>query len=83
MLLGVPCVTSDVGGVTNMLTHGREGYVYQTTASYMLAHYIMTIFEQQEKAEAMGATARARAAQTHDPDRNLETLLEIYRSLME
>lgn len=83
MLLGVPCVTSDVGGVTNMLTHGREGYVYQTTASYMLAHYIMTIFEQQEKAEAMGATARARAAQTHDPNRNLETLLEIYRSLME
>ena len=28
MLLGVPTVSSDVGGVKNMLTHGKEGFIY-------------------------------------------------------
>ena len=31
MLLGVPCVAADVGGVSNML-HPGEGYLYQSTA---------------------------------------------------
>ena len=40
MLLGVPCVSSDVGGVKNLMKHEEEGYVYQTDAPYMLAYYI-------------------------------------------
>ena len=40
MLLGVPCVSSDVGGVKNLVKHEEEGYVYQTDAPYMLAYYV-------------------------------------------
>lgn len=82
MLLGVPCVSSDVGGVTTMMTHGKEGYVYQSTAPYMLAHYIKTVFAQQDRAEAMGRAAKEHARQTHDPEKNLQDLLDIYRSLI-
>ena len=81
MLLGVPCVASDVGGVTTMMVHGREGYIYQSTAPYMLAYYIKTVFAQQERAEALGYAAKEHACRTHDPERNLQDLLEIYRSL--
>lgn len=80
MLLGVPCVAADVGGVSNML-HPGEGYVYQSTAPYMLAHYIMEVFRQQDNAEEMGGLARAHALITHDPERNLEALLSIYREI--
>ena len=45
MVLGVPCVASDVGGVSDMLKHKEEGFVYQTDAPYMLAHYVCEIFE--------------------------------------
>lgn len=81
MLLGVPCVAADVGGVSNML-HPGEGYLYQSTAPYMLAHYIMEVFRQQEGAESMGAAAHAHAVVTHDPEGNLNALLSAYREIV-
>lgn len=45
MQVGCPVVTSDVGGVKNLLEHGKEGFVYQFCAPYMLACYINNIFE--------------------------------------
>ena len=81
MLLGVPCVAADVGGVTTMLVHGQEGFVYPSAAPYMLAHDIHCVFKMEDKAEALGASAAAHAAVTHDPEKNLRDLLEIYREL--
>lgn len=80
MLLGVPCVAADVGGVTNLMRPG-EGYVYQSTAPYMLAHYIMAVFAQEEGAQQMGQLAREHALRTHDPEQNLETLLKVYQEI--
>ena len=81
MLLGVPCVSADVGGVANLMIHREEGLVYQSTASYMLAHYIQEIFAREDQAEAMGRNAHDHAAKTHDPEKNLRDLLGIYREL--
>ena len=81
MLLGVPCVAADVGGVSNMMQHVKEGYVYQSTAPYMLCHYIRDLFGQEDRAEAMGALARDHARKTHDPQTNLLDLLAIYREV--
>lgn len=83
MLLGVPCVAADVGGVTNLMTHNEEGYVYQSTAPYMLSFYICRVFEMGKQAEAMGRAARVHGAKTHDPEKNLRDLVEIYRELAE
>jgi glycosyltransferase involved in cell wall biosynthesis len=79
MLLGVPCVAADVGGVTTMMTHDTEGYIYQSTAPYMLAHNIKLDFAMEENAAGMGLAARAHALDTHDPETNLQDLLSIYR----
>lgn len=81
MLLGVPCVASDVGGVSNLMVHGKEGYVYQSTAPYMLAHYIKQVFSREAEAANMGAAAREHACMTHDPRKNLQDLLKIYQTL--
>ena len=82
MLLGVPCVSGDVGGVTNLMTHNEEGYVYQSTAPYMLAYYIKRVFAMKDQAQALGKAAREHAAKTHDPEKNLQDLLNIYRELV-
>ncbi len=81
MLLGVPCVSSHVGGVANMLAHGEEGWLYQSTAPYMLAQYLRQVFEAGERAEEMGRKAAAHARITHDPEQNLQDLLHIYQEL--
>ena len=82
MLLGVPCVASHVGGVTTMMTHGKEGYIYQSTAPYMLAHYICKVFAMEDAAAELGRAAAAHARITHDPRKNLCDLLEIYREIV-
>lgn len=81
MLLGTPCVAADVGGVTDLLNADKEGFVYPSTASYMLAYYIGEVFRMGQKGEEMGQAAREHAAQTHDMEKNLKTLLEIYRRI--
>ncbi len=78
MILGMPCVSSDVGGVKNMMTHESEGYVYQATAPYMLSYYIKKIFADEEKAVEMGNAAKKHAETTHCRENNLQTLLKIY-----
>ena len=81
MLLGVPCVAADVGGVTSMLEHEKEGLVYQSSASYVLAHNILWLFDMEADAARFGDAAAARARRTHDPKANMETLLSIYQRL--
>ena len=83
MLVGCPVVASDVGGVKNMLEHGREGFVYQSSAPYMLAYYVNRIFEDDGLACDISEKARKHAAITHDREINMERLCKIYEDVME
>lgn len=78
MCLGVPTVSSDVGGVKNMLKHGEEGFVYPADAPYMAAYYIGELFQNTELCEAFSARAQKHAKVTHDPQKNFEDLMMIY-----
>lgn len=82
MILGVPVVAADVGGVKNLMVHEEEGYIYQSDASYMLAYYISKIFENDNLAENISKKGQAHAKQIHDKEKNLKTLLEIYSQIM-
>ena len=81
MLLGVPSVAAHVGGVANLLKDGEEGFLYQSTAPYMLAYYISRMFDMEAGAASLGAAAAAHALKTHDPEKNFRDLLEIYREI--
>lgn len=81
MILGVPCVAADVGGVTTLMNHNAEGFVYQSTAPYMLAHFINTLFAMEEDAAVKGLAAREHALQIHAPETNLQALLKIYEEI--
>lgn len=81
MLLGVPCIASDVGGVTTLMHQPEEGFVYQSTAPYVLAHRIKELFAMEDRAAQLGNAARLRVGKTHDPGKNLQDLIEIYRKL--
>ncbi|MDQ0155369.1 glycosyltransferase family 4 protein [Robertmurraya andreesenii] len=81
MLLGVPSVSADVGGISDLLIHKEEGYVYQGDAPYMLAHFICEIFGDDEIALKFSKNARNKAKKTHDRELNNERLIEIYHTL--
>lgn len=81
MILGVPSVASDVGGISDLLTHKEEGYVYQADAPYMLAYYICDIFENRQLAEKFSKKAREKAEKLHDRELNHQRLIEIYKEI--
>lgn len=80
-ILGVPCVASYVGGVTDRLIDNQDGFFYQFDAPYMLAHYICEIFSDNSLAAKFSENARKHALETHDRDKNLARLLEIYSEI--
>lgn len=81
MLLGVPAISSDVGGVKNMMTHNEDGFVYQADAPYMLAYYIKWVFENSEKLSKFSNNAHQHAMRTHDRAENMRKLFNIYRAI--
>lgn len=81
MLLGVPVIASRVGGVHNMLHDGEEGYLYPADEPYMLAFYIKEMFENTERTKTMAIKGKKHAERTHNPEKNLEDLLLIYKEI--
>lgn len=83
MILGMPVISSNVGGVSDLLTHGEEGFLYQADAPYLLAYYISILFENSDLERTLGTNARKHALETHDPDKNFSELLKIYANIFE
>lgn len=81
MLLGVPVVSSFVGGIMDLLEANIEGLYYQTDAPYMLAGCIKRIFDDDNLAIELGKNAHKRACVTHNADNNDKQLLQIYNEI--
>lgn len=82
MLLGVPTVSSYVGGVADLLEDGKEGFLYQADAPYMLEYYIRSIFKSEKLARELSENARKHASLTHNRKKNYEDLIENYKRMM-
>lgn len=82
MILGVPCVVSAVGGITDLINHKDEGYIYQADAPYMLAYYINEIFENKDVAISISSKARERANKIHDRKTNANNLIQVYKNIV-
>ena len=81
MLMGVPVVSSEVGGVSSLFEGEKEGLFYPVEDTKKLAQQIIRIFENDDLAEGLSAAAKQRAAVTHHPETNYERLLEIYHEI--
>lgn len=87
MLLGVPCVASNVGGVSDILSPERDGILYEGNDPGNLATAIRKMFEMVDANDRIlsdmldAATSDARAR--HDGNRNAETLCSIYETIVQ
>lgn len=81
MILGLPAVAAEVGGVKDLLCSGAEGFTYAPGDVESLTADIIKIFAMEQEAEELGNAARDHALVTHDPETNLKTLIEIYKSV--
>jgi len=82
MILGTPCVASNVGGTPTMLVDSKEGVLYPFEQADMLADAICQVFEQEELAVQRAKAAREHARKTHDCEKNCDELLAIYERIV-
>ncbi|MBD5511185.1 MAG: glycosyltransferase family 4 protein [Lachnospiraceae bacterium] len=82
MLLGMPVVSSAVGGVLSMLEHEKEGLLYPRGDKEALSEAVCRMFADDGFAVSCGKNAATRAAITHNPDANYRRLVEIYREIV-
>ena len=78
MLLGVPVVASNAGGIPSMMDHEKEGLLYEKGNVKALAEVIMRTWEEEVQVDKMNVNASVRARETHNADKNYKTLLSIY-----
>lgn len=81
MILGVPTISSNVGGIKNLLCDGVDGYLYPADEPYMIAAYADRIFSDDGLAQKLSENAAHHAKDTHSREKNTMRLLEIYKEL--
>lgn len=78
MLLGVPVVASNVGGIPSIVQDGIGGYLYPSSDRKKLAKRICRIFASDKQALYFSNNGKESAQVLYDRLRNLDRLMEIY-----
>ena len=81
MILGMPCIASNVGGIPSLCTDRKEVLMYDPYNSAELADRIIELFEHPELEDQLRIAARNRALLTHDSIANYKMLLWIYETI--
>ena len=82
MILGVPAIASDTGGIASIFTHGKDGLLFEMGNYEALADSVIRMFENPKQAERYSKQAKEHAKVTHNPDENFKRLLEIYQEIV-
>lgn len=80
MICGVPCISSLVGGVANLISHKENGLIYNSLDSVSLAGCIIRLFEDENLQLRISANAlKTRSLRNGDFG---EELQEIYKAVL-
>ena len=80
MIVGAPCVSSLVGGVADLVVHGQNALLYNSTDAESLAGCIIRIFNDTELARKLGKSAES--ISTTRKENFGETMSVIYSALL-
>jgi len=78
---GRPVIASDLGSRRELVQHGVTGLLYSDGDRSQLAHSMGFLFDRPDLIQKMGAAARQRVQDNHDPEQHMEKLLELYHRL--
>lgn len=77
-MLGTPVVSSEVGGVLDLVEHKKTGFVYRCEDVTLLAHWICHVFRERERMDDFVERMQYAARLRHDGVSNARRLKEVY-----
>ena len=81
MLVGLPCVTTNVGGIPELAIHEQTALVVPTEDAKSLGQALQRLLTDPGLARRLGDAARAHAAANFSYQRMLDRMEEIYRQV--
>jgi len=81
MALGKPIVASNVGGIPDLVTHGKNGFLVPARNPEKLAKYIQILIEDKEKKEKMGQAGKE-MAKIFSKEKMVENIANLYEKLL-
>ncbi len=81
-ILGAPVLATHVGGISSLIKDGVSGILFPANDPYTLATLLKKIVQEKGLAEALGNEARKQALQRHNPEHIKQTLVQIYRRII-
>lgn len=82
MALGTPIVASLIGGIPEIVEHGKNGLLFKTGDPSNLAECLKAMFQDPQAAQEMSLFALKNARERFSPDRHLKDLMAIYASVL-
>jgi glycosyltransferase involved in cell wall biosynthesis len=82
MLMGVPVVSTNVGGIPSLITNNEDGLLVQDGDPYALAGAIADLLLNPDVAYACSQAARERGLLRNDPDKIFNDLMDIYDQVL-
>jgi glycosyltransferase involved in cell wall biosynthesis len=79
---GKPVVGSDCGGISELVTDGRTGYLYERADADSLAGAIERLVSDENARLKMAGNARELVSGDYSPDYHYDRLMEIYERVM-
>lgn len=81
-LLGVPVISTNVGGISSLIEDGKTGVLIPTNDPYSLACRIVELKSDVDKAKLLGENARCVALERHDVKTIANRNIQIYKTIL-
>jgi glycosyltransferase involved in cell wall biosynthesis len=81
MACGLPIVATPIGGLTELVSDGDNGYLVPPSSPDQLSRAVSTLVNDASLRQRMGARSRAIAVADHDAHRNTTRIVELMRTI--
>jgi glycosyltransferase involved in cell wall biosynthesis len=81
--LGMPVIAANVGGISSLIEHSKNGLLVPSNDPYTCASYIKKIVDNKNFALEIGNEARKTAQFRHDPQRISADLISAYKNIIQ
>lgn len=81
-ILGLPVVSTNVGGIPSLVDDGVDGFLVPANDPYQAAYTVQMLFKDKSMNIEMGKKAKRKAQERHRSERVVEQIMDIYDKVL-
>ena len=81
-LVGMPIVSTMVGGISTLVRNGEEGYLLPANDPWQIANAIIELSKDNERMMRYSKNSRQHALERHNPENIMNQLMKCYKDLV-